>query len=167
MALWKARKQAFGTIGRLGYPSYCTQDGVVPRTKLPQIMRHIQATAKKYKLGICNVFHAGDGNVHPILMFDERVKWQVDAVMDASHEILAECIKLGGSVTGEHGIGVEKIDFMELMFTKDDLCFMVRLRTAFNPDGRCSPGKMLPTAGGCAEPSSFVGQTKPGRRAAV
>src|SRR6266545_6403259 len=72
MALWKARKQAFGTIGRLGYPSYCTQDGVVPRTKLPQIMRHIQATAKKYNLGICNVFHAGDGNVHPILMFDER-----------------------------------------------------------------------------------------------
>ena len=167
MALWKARKQAFGTIGRLGYPSYCTQDGVVPRTKLPEIMRHIQATAKKYNLGICNVFHAGDGNVHPILMFDERDPLQVKAVMDASHEILSECINLGGSVTGEHGIGVEKIDFMPLMFTPDDLHFMVRLRTAFNPDGRCSPGKMLPTAGGCAEPSSFVGQTKPGRRAAV
>jgi len=166
MALWKARKQAFGTIGRLGYPSYCTQDGVVPRTKLPEIMRHIQATAKKYKLGICNVFHAGDGNVHPILMFDERDPLQVKAVLDASHDILSECIALGGSVTGEHGIGVEKIDFMPLMFTADDLHFMVRLRTAFNPDGRCSPGKLLPTAGGCAEPSA-VAQTKPGRRAAV
>ncbi len=114
MALWKARKQAFGTIGRLGYPSYCTQDGVVPRTKLPQIMRHIQATAKKYNLGICNVFHAGDGNIHPILMFDERDPVQVKKVLDASHEILDECINLGGSVTGEHGIGVEKIDFMPL-----------------------------------------------------
>jgi glycolate oxidase len=167
MALWKARKQAFGTIGRLGYPSYCTQDGVVPRTKLPEIMRHIQATAKKYNLGICNVFHAGDGNVHPILMFDERDPVQVKKVLDASHEILAECINLGGSVTGEHGIGVEKIDFMPLMFTPDDLTFMVRLRTAFNPDGRCSPGKMLPTAGGCAEPSMGITQTKAGRRAAV
>jgi len=165
MALWKARKQAFGTIGRLGYPSYCTQDGVVPRTKLPEIMRHIQATARKYKLGICNVFHAGDGNVHPILMFDERDPAQVKAVLDASHEILSACVNLGGSVTGEHGIGVEKIDFMPLMFTPDDLHFMVRLRTAFNPDGRCSPGKLLPTAGGCAEPSAV--QVKPARRAAV
>src|SRR5215208_5424681 len=166
MALWKARKQAFGTIGRLGYPSYCTQDGVVPRTKLPQIMRHIQATAKKYGLGICNVFHAGDGNVHPILMFDERFPDQEKTVLDASHEILAECINLGGSVTGEHGIGVEKIDFMPLMFTPDDLNYMVRLRTAFNPENRCSPGKLLPTAGGCAEPTGIT-QTKAGRRAAV
>ena len=150
-----------------GLPSYCTQDGVVPRTKLPEIMRHIQATAKKYGLGICNVFHAGDGNIHPILLFDERDPDQVKHVLDASHEILEECISLGGSVTGEHGIGVEKIDFMPLMFTPDDLDFMVRLRTAFNPDSRCSPGKMLPTAGGCMEPSAIVTQTKPARRAAV
>jgi glycolate oxidase len=165
MALWKARKQAFGTIGRLGYPSYCTQDGVVPRTKLPEIMRHIMATSKKYGLGICNVFHAGDGNVHPILMFDERDPVQVQKVLDASHEILGECIRLGGSVTGEHGIGVEKRDFMPLMFTADDLNYMVRLRSAFNPDNRCSPGKLLPTAGACAEPMAVV--TKPARRAAV
>jgi glycolate oxidase len=128
-------------------------------------MRHIQATARKYGLGICNVFHAGDGNVHPILMFDERDPVQVKKVLDASHEILAECIALGGSVTGEHGIGVEKIDFMPLMFTPDDLHCMVRLRAAFNPDGRCSPGKMLPTAGGCAEPGAVA--VRPGRRAAV
>src|SRR5580658_4829231 len=158
MALWKARKQAFGTIGRLGYPSYCTQDGVVPRTKLPEIMRHIQATAKKYGLGICNVFHAGDGNIHPILMFDERDPVQVKRVLAASNEILDECIKAGGSVTGEHGIGVEKIDFMPKLFSPEDLSMMLRLRSAFNPDNRCSPAKMLPTAGACIEPS------KAGRR---
>ncbi|MDB5306774.1 MAG: putative FAD-linked oxidoreductase [Gemmataceae bacterium] len=166
MALWKARKQAFGTIGRLGYPSYCTQDGVVPRTKLPQIMRHIQAVAEKHRVAVANVFHAGDGNIHPILMFDERDPDQVRRVLLASHDILDECINLGGSVTGEHGIGVEKLDFMPKLFAPEDLAFMKRLRAAFNPDGRCSPGKLFPTAGGCAEPSS-IARLKPGRRAAV
>ena len=166
LALWKARKQAFGTIGRLGYPSYCTQDGVVPRTKLPQIMKFIQATSLKYGVAIANVFHAGDGNIHPILMFDERDPVQVQKVLAASAEILEECIRLGGSVTGEHGIGVEKLDFMAKLFTADDLAFFVRLRTAFNPSNRCSPNKMLPTAGGCAEPS-HIHAVKPGRRAAL
>lgn len=163
LLLWKARKQAFGTIGRLGYPSYCTQDGVVPRTRLPDIMRFIQATSQKYGLAICNVFHAGDGNIHPILMFDERDPAQVKSVLSASTDILNECIRLGGSVTGEHGIGVEKLDFMPRLFSPEDLAFFVRLRSAFNPDNRCSPNKMLPTAGGCNE----MNQIKPGRRAAV
>ena len=168
MALWKARKQAFGTIGRLGYPSYCTQDGVVPRTKLPQIMRSIQAASARHGVAICNVFHAGDGNIHPVLMFDERDPKQVLAVLAASTDILEECIRLGGSVTGEHGIGVEKLDFMQKLFSPDDLNFMVRLRTAFNPSNNCSPNKMLPTAGGCAEPSpSSIQPIKAGRRAAV
>jgi glycolate oxidase len=166
LALWKARKSAFGTVGRLGYPSYCTQDGVVPRTKLPEIMRHIRAVSEKYAVGIANVFHAGDGNIHPVLLFDERDPDQVRRVMLASHDILDECIRLGGSVTGEHGIGVEKLDFMPKLFGPDDLGFMVRLRSAFNPDNRCSPHKMLPTAGACPEPSA-VKQMKPGRRAAV
>ncbi|MBN9524225.1 FAD-binding protein [bacterium] len=165
LALWKARKGAFGTVGRLGYPSYCTQDGVVPRTKLPEIMRHIQAVSKKYGVGIANVFHAGDGNIHPVLLFDERDPVQTQKVLDASHEILDECIRLGGSVTGEHGIGVEKLDFMPKLFAEADLAFMLRLRVAFNPDNRCSPGKLFPTAGGCAEPSAVM--VKPGRRAAV
>ncbi len=165
LALWKARKGAFGTVGRLGYPSYCTQDGVVPRTKLPDIMRHIQAVSKKYGVGIANVFHAGDGNIHPVLLFDERDPVQTQKVLDASHEILDECIRLGGSVTGEHGIGVEKLDFMPKLFGEADLAFMLRLRVAFNPDNRCSPGKLFPTAGGCAEPSAVM--VKPGRRAAV
>ncbi len=165
-ALWKARKSAFGTVGRLGYPSYCTQDGVVPRTKLPEVMRFIRAVSAKYGVAIANVFHAGDGNIHPVLLFDERDPDQVRRVLAASGEILDECIRLGGSVTGEHGIGVEKLDFMPKLFSPEDLSFMVRLRSAFNPENRCSPNKLLPTAGACIEPSK-VATTKPGRRAAV
>jgi glycolate oxidase len=160
LLLWKSRKQAFGAVGRLA-PSYCTQDGVVPRTRLPHILRAIQAIGEKYQLRICNVFHAGDGNIHPIILFDERDGDQVRRVLAASHDILQECIRQGGSVTGEHGIGVEKIDLMPKLFTPDDLNMMVRLKAAFNPQGRCSPRKMLPTAGACIEPS------KAGRRAAL
>jgi glycolate oxidase len=160
LLLWKSRKQAFGAVGRLA-PSYCTQDGVVPRTKLPHILRFIQGVGERYDLRIANVFHAGDGNIHPILLFDERDADQVRRVLAASHEILEECIHCGGSVTGEHGIGVEKIDFMPKLFSPDDLQMMLRLRSAFNPDNRCSPAKMLPTAGACIE------QSKAGRRAAL
>lgn len=160
LLLWKCRKQAFGAVGRLA-PSYCTQDGVVPRTKLPHILRVITAIGEKYQLRICNVFHAGDGNIHPILLFDERDAEQSKRVLAASHEILEECVACGGSVTGEHGIGVEKIDFMPRLFTPEDLGMMLRLRQAFNPQNRCSPAKMFPTAGACIEPS------KAGRRAAL
>jgi glycolate oxidase len=160
LLLWKSRKQAFGAVGRLA-PSYCTQDGVVPRTKLPHILRAITRIGDKYSLRIANVFHAGDGNIHPILLFDERDADQVARVLKASHEILDECLSCGGSVTGEHGIGVEKISFMPKLFSPEDLAMMARLRSAFNPDNRCSPQKMLPTAGACIELS------KPGRRAAL
>ncbi|MCX7700785.1 MAG: FAD-binding oxidoreductase, partial [Gemmataceae bacterium] len=163
--LWKCRKQAFGAVGRLA-PSYCTQDGVVPRTRLPEMLRFIQRVGEKYSLRIANVFHAGDGNIHPILLFDERDPDQVRRVLDASHEILEHCIALGGSVTGEHGIGVEKIDLMPKLFSPEDLAWMMRLRQAFNPDNCCNPAKMLPTAGGCQEPSRIV-RTAPGRRAAL
>ena len=165
LLLWKSRKQAFGAVGRLA-PSYCTQDGVVPRTRLPEMLQFITAVSEKFGVRIANVFHAGDGNIHPILLFDERDQAQVKKVLQASHEILDECIRLGGSVTGEHGIGVEKLDFMPKLFGPDDLAMMVRLRSAFNPTNLCSPHKMLPTAGACAEPSR-VGQVKPARRAAV
>jgi glycolate oxidase len=165
LLLWKSRKQAFGAVGRLA-PSYCTQDGVVPRTQLPHILRFIQQVSEKHNIRIANVFHAGDGNIHPILLFDERDADQVKRVLAASHEILEQCIAVGGSVTGEHGIGVEKIDFMAKLFSPDDLAMMIRLRQAFNPEGRCSPAKMLPTAGACAEPSR-IAPTKPGRRAAL
>jgi glycolate oxidase len=160
LLLWKSRKQAFGAIGRLA-PSYCTQDGVVPRTRLPHILREIRRISERYHIQIANVFHAGDGNIHPILLFDERDPDQVRRVMLASHDILEECIRVGGSVTGEHGIGVEKLDFMPRLFSPADLAMMLRLRSAFNPEGRCSPRKMLPTAGACIE------QSKVGRRAAL
>jgi glycolate oxidase len=159
--LWKSRKQAFGAVGRLS-PSYCTQDGVVPRTRLPHILRRITEIGAKHGIRTVNVFHAGDGNIHPILLFDERDQAQVRRVLAASAEILDECIACGGSVTGEHGIGVEKIGFMHKLFTADDLDVMGRLRLAFNPQGNLSPGKVLPTAGACG-----VEQTHPGRRAAL
>jgi glycolate oxidase len=159
--LWKCRKQAFGAVGRLS-PSYCTQDGVVPRTKLPHIFRRITEIGEKHDVRIVNVFHAGDGNIHPILLFDERDAEQVRRVLEASGEILDECIACGGSVTGEHGIGVEKISFMRKLFSEDDLAAMTRMREAFNPHNRLSPAKMLPTAGACG-----LEQTHPGRRAAL
>uniref|UniRef100_A0A7C4QQF2 FAD-binding protein n=1 Tax=Schlesneria paludicola TaxID=360056 RepID=A0A7C4QQF2_9PLAN len=162
--LWKSRKQAFGAIGRLS-PSYCTQDGVVPRTRLPEILRFITECGRRHGLRIVNVFHAGDGNIHPILLFDERRPEEVRRVLQASDEILTRCIELGGSVTGEHGIGVEKISFMQKLFTADDLAVMQAVHDCFNPTGLCSPGKMLPTAAGCGN-EAFPKAT-PGRRAAV
>jgi glycolate oxidase len=161
LALWKARKQAFGAIGRLS-PSFCTQDGVVPRTKLPHILARIKEIGEKYDLRIVNVFHAGDGNMHPILLFDEREPEQVKRVLAASADILNACIDCGGSVTGEHGIGLEKISFMTRLFSEDDVEVMKRLRNALNPRGLLTPGKMLPTAGACG-----MEQVHPGRRAAL
>ena len=160
VAIWKSRKSAFGAIGRLS-PTFCTQDGVVPRTKLPEILRFITRVGQKHGLRIANVFHAGDGNIHPILLFDERDPEQVKRVLLASHEILDECIALGGSVTGEHGIGVEKMEFMPKLFSPEDLAAMIALRNMFNPDGRCSPEKMLPSGAACIERKS------PGHRASA
>ena len=160
VAIWKSRKSAFGAIGRLS-PTYCTQDGVVPRTKLPHILRHITKVGERHDLRVANVFHAGDGNIHPILLFDERDPEQVKRVFLASHEILDECIAVGGSVTGEHGIGVEKIEFMPKLFSPEDLAAMVAIRQTFNPDGRCNPSKMLPGGAGCIE------RKTPGRAASA
>lgn len=157
--LWKCRKQAFGAIGRLA-PSCCTQDGVVPRTRLPEILDFIQQTEKKYSLRIVNVFHAGDGNLHPIILFDERHPEQIQRVLLASEDILNRCIDLGGSVTGEHGIGVEKISFMNRLFSPEDLQVMEDVRHVFNPSGLCSPGKLLPTAGACGSENSLSSLSK-------
>jgi glycolate oxidase len=148
--LWKSRKRAFGAIGRLS-PNYVTQDGVVPRSKLPEIMRFIRATSEKYGLRIPNVFHAGDGNIHPLILYDERDPKQVKDAVAAGDEILGRCVELGGSVTGEHGIGVEKIDFMARQFTPDDLEAMRQLRRVFDPEGRCNPHKMFPGSKRCAD----------------
>ncbi len=158
-ALWTARKRAFGAIGRLA-PNYCTQDGVVPRSRLPEVLERIQAIGRRHGLTIPNVFHAGDGNLHPILLYDEREPDQIRRVLAASREILEACIELGGSVTGEHGIGVEKISMLERLFTADDLATMRRVRDVFNPDGLANPNKIFATgSGGCLEP------LRPGRQA--
>jgi len=149
-ALWKCRKRAFGAVGRLA-PNYCTQDGVVPRTRVPEIMRAIAAAAARHRLRIGNVFHAGDGNIHPILLFDERDHDEVARVLAAGREILEACVALGGSLTGEHGIGVEKAAQMPLLFAPDDLLAMTRLRGVFDPEGRSNPHKIFPDAKVCVE----------------
>ena len=149
-ALWKCRKRAFGAIGRLS-PNFLTQDGVVPRSKLPAIMEFIAATSRKYGLRIPNVFHAGDGNIHPLVLYDERDPDQVKRAVAAGHDILDRCIDLGGSVSGEHGIGVEKVDFMAKQFSPSDLDAMRRLRAVFDPGHRCNPHKMFPSAKRCSD----------------
>jgi glycolate oxidase len=138
--LWKCRKMAVGAIGRLS-PSYVLQDGVVPRTRLPQVFRRIAEIAANHRVRIVNVAHAGDGNVHPILLLDERDPDLTTRVHAASREILEECIACGGSITAEHGIGLEKIDFMERLFGAADLRAMHRVREAFDPAGLLNPGK--------------------------
>lgn len=148
--LWKCRKRAFGAIGRLS-PNYLTEDGVVPRSKLPEVMRFVAATSAKYQLRIANVFHAGDGNIHPLVLYDERDPSEVERALAAGHEILEKCIEMGGSVSGEHGIGVQKMDFMARQFSVDDLDAMKALRKVFDPEQRCNPHKMFPGSKRCGD----------------
>jgi glycolate oxidase len=159
-ALWKSRKRAFGAVGRLS-PSYCTQDGVVPRTRLPEILTRIEAAGARHGLRIGNVFHAGDGNIHPIILYDESNAEEAARALAAGREILEACLELGGSVTGEHGIGVEKLRELGLAFDPADLAWMQRVRAVFDPDGRANPGKVFPTPGMCVE------QRAPRRQAAL
>jgi glycolate oxidase len=148
--LWKGRKNAFGAAGRLA-PSYYTQDGVIPRTKLPATLRRISEISKKYGLEIGNVFHAGDGNLHPIILFDERNEKQFRDTIRAADEIIQFCIQAGGAITGEHGVGMEKDRLMPLLFSEADLALMQRVRGVFNPSGLLNPGKIFPTSKGCGE----------------
>jgi len=148
--VWTARKQAFGALGRVAR-HYYTQDGVIPRTRLPEMLRYIREVSLRHGLRIANVFHAGDGNLHPCILFDDDGPEMKQTVLKAGAEILRYCVELGGSLTGEHGVGVEKREWMTLMFTESDLELMRRLRDAWNPEGLCNPGKVLPMGGSCAE----------------
>ena len=148
--LWKGRKTAFGALGRVS-PSYYTQDGVVPRSQIPAVLRFIGEVAEKYKLTIGNIFHAGDGNLHPLILFDIRFQDQMDRALAASEEIMKWCIDAGGSITGEHGVGMEKRHLMPHLFTEEDLDVMSSLRTAFNGENVLNPGKLLPTPRMCRE----------------
>jgi glycolate oxidase len=141
--LWAGRRGAFGAVARLA-PSYLVCDGTVPRTALPQVLRKVAEVGKKYDLRIPNVFHAGDGNLHPLILFDWRDAEQKARVMKAGMEILELCVELGGTISGEHGVGLEKIDAMRLVFTEADIQSQVRVKKAFDPRDLANPGKMFP-----------------------
>jgi glycolate oxidase len=147
LALWKARKGAFGALGRIAR-SYLTQDGVVPRSQLTHIMRRVQEVAQQFNVRIANVFHAGDGNLHPCVLFDERDPDETRRAVEAGFEILRACVDAGGSITGEHGIGIEKLELMEYAFTPETLKAMETLHGVFNQNDLCNPGKSLPSGSG-------------------
>ncbi len=144
LLLWKARKQAFGAIGRIS-PSFYVQDGVIPRTKLPEVLAKIEASGRKHGLATANVFHAGDGNLHPLILFDERDPAQVERALACNDEILQAVIAAGGTLSGEHGIGIEKLAFMPQVYTENDLDGMRLLRSVFDPEHLCNAGKAIPT----------------------
>jgi len=148
--LWKGRKNAFGAIGRVS-PTFLVQDGMVPRTKIAETIRFIQGVSEKYDVTISNIFHAGDGNLHPIITFDMRKEGDLERSMEAGFEILAHCVDIGGSITGEHGVGIEKIPLMKKQFDEDTLEFMSRFKSLYDPECRLNPGKVLPEGHGCQE----------------
>ena len=147
---WKGRKQAFGALGRVAPNSYL-HDGVIPRTKLPEVLEAIAGVSARHGVVIANVFHAGDGNLHPTVLYDERDPGAMARVRAASDEILALVIATGGALSGEHGIGLEKVAYMSSLFSEADLDEMRRLRALFNPRDLCNPGKVIPAPGRCVE----------------
>ena len=144
--LWEARRKAAGAIGRIS-PSYCVQDACIPRSKLAEAMRRIMAMGRASGLRLANVFHAGDGNIHPTMLFDHTDPRQVQQVIALSHEILTYCVRIGGTITGEHGVGVEKLDLMPVMFNAPTMDAFARIRRTFDPDERLNPSKLLPARG--------------------
>jgi glycolate oxidase len=147
---WKGRKSAFAAVGRIS-PDYIVQDGVIPRTALPEVLRRIAAIAANRSVRVANVFHAGDGNLHPLVLFDDSIAGQTQQAEAASAAILALCLEYGGSITGEHGVGMDKMKYMPDMFTADDLDTMQMVRCAFDPRGLANPGKVFPTPRLCGE----------------
>jgi len=148
--LWKGRKNAFGALGRLA-PSNYVLDGVIPRSKLPQALRRIRQIGDQFGFQIGNIFHAGDGNLHPIVLFDPRDKQQFERALRAAAEIIRYCVEIGGALTGEHGVGMEKSELMPLLFSDVDFDLMRRVHDAFNPDSSLNPGKIFPLSKGCGE----------------
>jgi glycolate oxidase len=148
--LWKGRKTAFGAIARIK-PNYYLHDTVVPRRALPDVLDRVYEIARRHDLLVLNVFHAGDGNLHPLLVFDRREPGVMDRVHAAGEEIVRASIAAGGVLSGEHGIGIEKRDFMPLMFSEDDLAAQMALRNAFDPSGLANPGKVIPSPAACGD----------------
>ena len=150
--LWAARKGAFGAIGRIS-PDSMIQDAVVPRSRLPEVLDAAYRIASKYQLRIANVFHAGDGNLHPLICFDSRSADEVHRVKEAGRELMETCVQAGGTITGEHGVGFDKRELLPLIFSEADMATMLRVRVAFDPSGLCNPGKIIPMLRGCGEAS--------------
>jgi FAD/FMN-containing dehydrogenase len=150
--LWAGRRGAFGSLARLS-PNYFILDGTVPRTKLPEVLREVMNIAERHNLQVANVFHAGDGNLHPCLLYDDRNEEQRKATREAGFEILQLCAESGGTLSGEHGIGVEKQKAMPLIFNNDDLAAMRAITDVFDPNGLCNPGKIFPSEEPSDEPN--------------
>jgi glycolate oxidase len=148
--LWKGRKMSLASMGRIA-PNYYLHDAVVPRSQLVTTLSRLDEISAEYALPIANVFHAGDGNLHPLMLFDRRKKGAIERVLAASHTIVETCVGLGGTLSGEHGIGSEKRDFMPLIYTEDDLRAMAGLKRAFDPDDLFNPQKVLPIGTMCGE----------------
>lgn len=159
--LWKARKSAFGAIARVA-PNYYLHDCVVPRTRLVEVLEQVGSIAAAHGLVILNVFHAGDGNLHPLIAFDRRDVAQSERVLAAGEDIVEACMAVGGTLSGEHGIGLEKRDLMPLQFSDEDLALQACARSAFDPDGLLNPAKVLPRGSRCGEIGSGVGEAPPG-----
>jgi glycolate oxidase len=148
--LWKTRKSAFPAMGRLS-PHYFVQDGVIPRTRLPEVLGRIQELAAQYGMRVANVFHAGDGNLHPLVCYDGATEGEAERAEELSARILDTCLEAGGSITGEHGVGVDKKRHMPKQFSESDLAAFQRLRCAFDPQALANPGKVMPTPRLCGE----------------
>jgi len=147
---WAGRKAAFPAVGRLA-PDYYCMDGTIPRAKLPQVLARIRELSDQYGLAVANVFHAGDGNLHPLIMYDANNPGELEKTEEFGGEILKYCVEVGGVLTGEHGVGVEKRDLMGSMFTETDLNQQQRVKCAFDPSSLLNPGKVFPTLHRCAE----------------
>ncbi len=148
--IWKARKAAFGAMGRIAH-NYYVQDGVIPRTRLPEVLGRIDDLSGEYGLQVANVFHAGDGNLHPLVCYDARREGEAERAEELAGRIVTACVEAGGSITGEHGVGIDKLRFMPEMFSEADLAAFQRLRCAFDPDQLANRGKVMPTPRLCGE----------------
>lgn len=148
--LWKGRRSAFAAVGRIS-PNYVVQDGVIPRSAIAEVLGDVEALSKESGLRIANVFHAGDGNLHPLVLYDVKIPGQEKLAEEVAGEILRICLRFGGSITGEHGVGADKAPYMAEMFSEDDLETMSFIRCAFDPEARFNPGKVFPTPRLCGD----------------
>jgi glycolate oxidase subunit GlcD len=161
--LWLGRKGAFGAMGRIS-PDMIVMDAVIPRTRLPEVLARIEALAEEHDLRVANVFHAGDGNLHPLILFDSRDPGQVERIHRLGRAVMEVCVAAGGALSGEHGIGIEKKEFMPMIFGEDDLEVMRRVKAVFNPAGLLNPGKIFPTGHACTEVGPGVMRTEEARQ---